>query len=277
MNKCKVAILMTCFNRLEKTKQCLVKIFNSEIPNNISIDFYLVDDGSTDGTYDYIKKNYPEINLIRGTGSLYWSGGMFMAWNIASSIYKYDYYLWINNDTFIYPNSLQIIFSAAKKTHNSAIITGSLESLIQNKITYGGVVKGEKRSHIPNGELTECEIINGNFVLIPNKIFRIIGNIDPLFRHAIGDHDYGLRAINSGFKCYVTPIVVGVCEVNDGEYIWRQSNINLFSRLRNLYSPLGYAEPFPYFIYICRHYGFLKAIKQLISMHIRVVFPKLWN
>lgn len=40
--------------------------------------------------------------------------------------------------------------------------------------------------------------MNGNCVFIPSEIVNAIGNLDPIFSHAMGDIDYGLRAQKKG-------------------------------------------------------------------------------
>ena len=44
---------------------------------------------------------------------------------------------------------------------------------------------------------------NGNCVLIPQCVFKKVGNLDWTYRHAIGDIDYGYRVRKAGFKNYV--------------------------------------------------------------------------
>ena len=58
---------MATRNRLDTLKVTLAKS-ESLIKNNRVI-FTILDDGSTDGTFNYIKKNYPEINILRNTQS----------------------------------------------------------------------------------------------------------------------------------------------------------------------------------------------------------------
>ena len=52
----KIATLLTCHNRKEKTLKCLNSITAQHIPKQVGkIDVFLVDDGSTDGTSEAVK------------------------------------------------------------------------------------------------------------------------------------------------------------------------------------------------------------------------------
>src|ERR1035437_8569767 len=100
----KIAILLTCHNRKEKTISCLKSFYKAlEFSNfQIQFDIFLVDDGSTDGTSEEILKNFPEINIISGSGDLFWSGGMRLAWKTALMQNKdYDSFLLLNDDVIL--------------------------------------------------------------------------------------------------------------------------------------------------------------------------------
>ena len=75
-----IAVLITCHNRKDTTLSCLGRLFSIRK----DIDVYCVDDNSTDGTADAIRENFPQVNLIRGDGNLFWCRGMRKA---STSIY----------------------------------------------------------------------------------------------------------------------------------------------------------------------------------------------
>ena len=102
-----VAVLLTCHNRKFQTLQCLESLFLQQRLNvDFRIEVFLVDDASTDGTAYETRIQYPEVNIIQGNGNLYWNRGMRLAWETAASKNKYDYYLWLNDDTFLKPNAI---------------------------------------------------------------------------------------------------------------------------------------------------------------------------
>lgn len=270
-----IAVLITCFNRVGYTINCLENLYKSRLPSNFTFQVYLVDDGSTDETSQIIKTNYPEIVLLNGSGNLYWSGGMRYAW-LKASENNYDYFLWLNNDTMIYEDSLYCLLKSSILLENQSIICGTTISKHDHKITYGGRLLSSNSHIVPNGELVPCELVNGNFVLIPKRIYKVVGNIDSIFIHAFGDHDYGLRVLKNGFGCNIAPKIIGECEGNSLLPQWANPDFLFLQRLKFFFSPLG-NPPYIYFRYNARHFGFFIAIKQLMFLHFRLFFPKLWQ
>ena len=62
--------------------------------------------------------------------------------------------------------------------------------------------------------------IKGNLVLIPRVIYKQIGILSNDYTHALGDNDYGLRAIKNGFSCYTTKKFLATCPPNPGKLGW---------------------------------------------------------
>lgn len=267
-----IAVLITCFNRKEKTLQCLNLLFKQIGINSLyEIEVYLVDDGCTDGTSALIKEKFPVVNIISGSGNLFWNRGMHLAWDSASNSKIYDFYLWLNDDTFLFENAIVDLLSY---NNNNAIICGSTKSEKEQIFSYGGY--RNRISLIPNGEYQECDYSNGNVLLISRLVFEKNGNLDPFFHHALGDFDYTLRAKKLGIKILIGPNWSGYCENHVLSPMWL-SGPSFFSRLKHLYSPASGCSPNEFFIFENRHYGFLKALLRYILIHIRVISPSLWK
>src|SRR5687767_12507951 len=90
-----IAVLMTCFNRRETTLRCLRSLAEQELPEGCNLRVYLTDDGSSDGTGDAVRSEFPEATVLNGDGNQYWVGGTLMAWDAARPA---DFYLWLNDD-----------------------------------------------------------------------------------------------------------------------------------------------------------------------------------
>ncbi|MGZ5253577.1 MAG: glycosyltransferase family 2 protein [Flavitalea sp.] len=274
-----LAVLMTVFNRVDKTLSCLEKLFSSTgIDKTFRLKVFLVDDGSTDGSWDKISASYPAVHLIKGSGNLYWNRGMYTAWQSAALFSNFDAFVWLNNDTMLLQNGIQTLIDGAVKTSWKSIICGSIQSSENPEVlTYGGCLTNQDGYSInyPNGSLQPCHIINGNCVLIPEHVFLKVGMLDYKFTHAIGDNDYSLRAMKKGIKSYSTEFVAS-CEKNEQMPAWCHPSKPILTRIKNLYHPLGRNEPVNFFRFKFRHYGFLPAVKSFISLHLRVLFPAIW-
>lgn len=236
-----IAVLVTCHNRREKTLTCLTSLFGNNLQKDYVLETFLVDDGSTDGTTDEVRKKFPPVNIITGNGNLYWNGGMRLAWESASKTKDFDFYLWLNDDTLLDEFALKDLFNsyqeANSKTKNESIIVGACrESSDSENFSYGG--RTENGPVIPNGKLQECKYINGNVVLVSKEIFKILGNLSPEYTHSIGDFDYGLRASKLGIRCYSTTKYVAVCPNNESA-AWSNPNTPLKQRIKLLFSSKG--------------------------------------
>lgn len=181
-----IAVLLTCHNRKENTYACLTALHQCEVPEDYTFEVFLVDDGSTDGTSEGIQQQFPYVNIIQGDGNLYWNRGMHLAWETASKTKDYDYYLWLNDDTFLREEAFQILLS---QTFDNAIVCGTTQSKLTQEMTYGGFRKNPDRLIVPDGSFQESDYCNGNCVLIPKAVFQVLGNLDPVFHHAVGDFD----------------------------------------------------------------------------------------
>ena len=73
MNK-KVALVTPVHNRKELTLLCLKSLsrINSK---GLEVRTYIVDDGSTDGTADAIREEYPDVDVVPGNGDLWFTEG----------------------------------------------------------------------------------------------------------------------------------------------------------------------------------------------------------
>lgn len=267
-----IAVLMTVHNRCNYTISCLRHLKQNYL-EHYSIRVYLVDDGCTDGTANAVKTLYPDVRIICGDGSLYWNRGMLLAWKEAAKDSP-DYYVWLNDDTILYDNALQIMFDAYYGSKiKKSIICGSTHAPNSiDHVTYGG--RSHKCMIVPNGKLQEAEWLNGNCLLVPACVEEQIGILDPYFRHAKGDWEYSWRARNNGIKLFVAPFYVGSCDANKSVSKCFDSSLPLKERWQFLSHPLG---PMPnetlYFCRKCLPLGTLRAFYYILCTYLKTLFP----
>ena len=123
-----IAVLLTVHNRREKTLCCLQNLFKQKLNSDFLMDVYLTDDGCTDGTPEAIREQYPKVIIIKGDGNLFWNRGMYTAWKKAAETQDYDFYLWLNDDTFLFNNAIQTLLKESSEKNNKSIIVASIKS-----------------------------------------------------------------------------------------------------------------------------------------------------
>ena len=273
-----IAVLITCYNRKQKTLDCLKALFLQQgLKTDFNLEIFLVDDDSTDGTYDAVKSLFPQIHIIKSAGNLFWNRGMHLAWQEAEKFpEEFSYFFWLNDDTHLQPFAVKEMLSCASVFPEGVLVCAAISSGINGEFSYGGCnANGEKI--IPDGKIQYCNLINGNCVLISKNVYTKIGKLDNVFLHAIGDHDYGLRTIAAGFAVITTRRYIGECERNQFLPAWCLTQTPFLHRIQSLYSPLANSHPYYYFIFERRHFGLLTAVKHFFSIHLRALMPALWS
>ena len=199
---------------------------------------------------------------------------MWTAWQAAADARDYDAYLWLNDDTFLYEETLTLLQRALKDTEGKAIIVGATEDATHSQLTYGGRLR-EGGIPIPTGELTPVDYFNGNIVLVPQFVFRQLGYLDDYFTHSKGDYDYGLRAKKAGLQIYQIGKVLGECDEHPTFDKWCNPAVPFLKRWNMLHRPNG-MPPRETFYFEKRHYGIIEACFHYLTVHIRCLFPKWW-
>ena len=278
MTNKKIAVLITCHNRKENTLSCLNALFENIVLNTYNFEVFLVDDGSTDGTTEAIKKDFPKVNIIQGNGHLFWNQGMRLAWNTAVKQNDYDFYIWLNDDSILNESAINHLIVCYDEILSyegvPAIVTGACMESKENPVfSYGG--RSEERNIIPNGSLQYCKYINGNIVLVSKSIFKELGVLSDDYSHGMGDYDYGLRAQQNSFLCSTTKEYIAVCPTNKGVPVWCNPEKPFKERLTAFYSPLGLNIK-EYFIFRKKFWP-VKWMLYALKAYAKMLFPALYN
>lgn len=237
----KLATIITCFNRKNKTTRCLECLFTSIDRYNTSNGdeqiqqaIYLTDDGCTDGTADAVREvcKGRELHIIQGNGHCYWAGGMRMAWRKAlEDSYEWDFFLLLNDDTFMNTDCITTLLHThhycIREYGKPGIYSGiTCDTCNETEITYGGYVwtnymLGLDRILHPSGIPRKCDKANSNIMLVSRQVVDTIGIFHDGFIHGVADYDYSMQAIKKGFPVLVTDKVCGSCEYDhsSGEQI----------------------------------------------------------
>ena len=125
----RLAVILTVHNRRETTLRCLRDWEKCPVPEGWEVDIWLTDDGSTDGTAEAVAAEFPQVHIIAGDGTLFWCRGMLAAWEAADRAGEYDAFLWLNDDTYLYPEAFLRLEEASRR-HPDAILIGPVCSAV---------------------------------------------------------------------------------------------------------------------------------------------------
>ena len=218
-----LSIIIPVYNTEQFLPRCIDSCLELDIDSK-TYEIIIVDDGSTDGTKQAINELFPNVTVIEGTGNLFWARGTSLAWQEAlKSKEKFDYYLWLNDDTYLINTAIEELLKTQRNA--TEIINGSACDPVTKRRTYGGTKFTSKflrpfRYKVidVNGEPQEVDTVNGNVLLVPHSVYIKIGAIDNVFEHAFADVEYSLRARRNGITILLTAKHVAECERKTLDY-----------------------------------------------------------
>ena len=255
----KIAVLMTCYNRVATTLKCLERLERACAKvDDAGFDIWLVDDASPDCTGEKVKSMFPDVNVIPSKGGLFWCKGMRLAWDEAlksEGDVKYDFFIWLNDDAMLKEDSIVILLAEYAK--------------------HGGVVSGKFSTDDSYRDISfgmRGGWMNGNLVLVPREVYERIGPIYDGYRHGYGDNDYGLMAKRAGFAVTLSEEFCGTCPAQPERYNMQEGK-PFVDRVKSLFDPKGYnmhdAVLFRY-----RNWGIGMAIVCFLHMTLKTLFAR---
>ncbi|MCF8379128.1 MAG: glycosyltransferase family 2 protein [Bacteroidales bacterium] len=219
----KISIAFPIFNGLNYTQQCLKNLFEEHKIEKLDAEYSLVivDDNSTDGSWDWIQKHYPQVNLLKGTGDLWWGGGINKAVRYALDELKADYILWWNNDIVAKEDYFTKIPEILADANVNQIIGSKIYFFTNPELVWsmGGEFNpktgkyGMKGMYSPDGpefnKPLECDWLPGMGTIIHKSVFEKVGFVDnESFPQYHGDSDFTFRAKKAGFKVLCNPELI---------------------------------------------------------------------
>lgn len=249
----KVAILIPVHNGLEYTQNCISTLKEQIAPFNqkrdIQFSLIVIDDGSSDGTADWIVSHHPDITLLEGDGSLWWSGGVTKGARHALETLNYNWVLLWNNDVVPNENYFLQLSSLIQDSKGDEIIGSKVCDLSNpNKIwSMGGFYNPktgkkymlglDKAVTNKSDEVLECDWLTGMGTLVHQKVFHQIGYWNTKdFPQYFGDTDFTYRAKKHGFRLIVDPKLILYNDTENTGFIHQGSLKKLIQSLVSIRS-----------------------------------------
>lgn len=211
-----VSIIIPHWNGIEVLSECLASIKKSKFS---SYEIIVSDNMSTDGSQDWIKKNYPDIQLVENDKNYGFSGGC----NRGAEAADGDYLLFLNNDTIHDENWIGPLVDKIKSDSTIGAVQPKILNYYNRSIfDYAGGSGGhmdifcypfargrvflnqeEDMGQYNNSE--KCFWASGTALLIKRELFFGCGKFDELFFAHMEEIDLCWRINNLNLKVYCEP------------------------------------------------------------------------
>ncbi|WP_313098792.1 glycosyltransferase family 2 protein [Epilithonimonas sp.] len=211
----KVFAIVVIYNGMQRN--WIQKCFDSILTSSIPVDIIAIDNGSTDGSIDFIKENYPQVDFTVSEKNL----GFGKANNIGlrKALDKGgDYFFLLNQDAWVDPNTIAELVKQATKNSEYGVISPMHLNGKGDAIDYNVAEYYLKPSRCPQlvsdlylkkeiNKLYEIEFINAAAWLISKECLKRVGGFSPTFYHYGEDENYANRLHFFKLKMGIYPFV----------------------------------------------------------------------
>jgi GT2 family glycosyltransferase len=105
----KLSVVILCWNDLKVLPDCLKSIYAGT--HKTEFEVIVSDNGSEDGTADYVRENFPQVRLIENGANLRFAKGN----NVGIRVSRGEYVLILNPDTIIHDGALDEMVAYAER------------------------------------------------------------------------------------------------------------------------------------------------------------------
>lgn len=175
----------------------------------------IVDNGSADGSVDFVKKNYPEFKIIANKENLGTAEGS----NVAIKDTKGKYIFWVSNDMEFDPYILDHLVSRCESDENIGICTVKMLRIKNEKLTNEidsvgaeldifGFPISRGINEQDKGQYDKCADVFFSFggaMFIRKDVLDIVGGYDPDYLTLADDIDLSWRVHLAGYRIVAEP------------------------------------------------------------------------
>jgi len=210
----KVNVLVLSYNGKYLLDDCLSSYLGNHYPN---FQVTVIDNGSHDGTYDYVKEHFPKAEVIRIEKNAGYSGGFNAGLWHAFRDQKADFVLVSNNDVKADGDAISALVEVAQLDEKNGFVTGKVYYFDRPDILQtvgkkddpirwnGGQIGRNEKDNGQYEQVMERPFADDIFTLVSRKLYEKTGGYDPTFFLQCEEYDWQARAKNAGFRIVYTP------------------------------------------------------------------------
>jgi GT2 family glycosyltransferase len=193
-----VSIVIVAFNSKADLERCLPTLATQDVEHEI----ILVDNCSTDGTFEWLQRSYPQVRVMALGGNLGYAAGN----NHGIQAARGRYVLVLNPDTMVHPEAITELVRVAESCPRAFVTAkliqpdGSLNAC-GNQMHYTGITTctGRGQNPVEYRGVRPSFLLSGAAILAPKVAWLDVGAFDEHFFLYMEDADLSLRAQLKGY------------------------------------------------------------------------------
>ena len=209
----KICVLILSFNGKHMLTESISSYLQNDYPN---FEVAIMDNGSTDGTFDFIKSNFPSVKIYRNEENLGYSGGFNFGLDLIFN-QDYDYALISNNDVKAHNRVISELVKVSQLNKKIGFVTGKVyyydkPNILQtvgkkeDPLRWNGGHIGNKEEDIGQYDnICERYFADDIFMLINKTVYKETGGYNTTFFLQSEEYDWQARAKKLGFIIMYTP------------------------------------------------------------------------
>lgn len=223
-------IIIVSYNNRHDLSACLNSLQDAGCTGVI-----VVDNASQDGSADFVRRSYGDVQVIESGENLGFSGGN----NLGAAAAAGDVLVFLNPDTQVMPGSIETLVQALDTHPEAGAVTPKIVLTAQpdiintcgNEVHYTGFgyIRGWQQPATALNEATEVCAISGAAFAIRRSLYEALGGFDAIFSPAYGeDTDLSWRVRLAGYTCWHIPQAV-IChdyrvDYTPTKFRWNERN-----------------------------------------------------
>lgn len=250
-----MSIAIVTWNRIDDLTRAVQSCLNQTYKN---IEIVVADNASSDGTYEFLIANYPDIKVVRIHRNL----GCCPGRNIAMANCSGEIVFCFDDDGFIDDNCIERVVEDFHQNEEVAVVACNV------------LIDQLESGHIKSVESKNVPIFLGTGFGIRRDVLNNVGYFPDYFRQ--GEENYlSLRVLDAGYKILFNPAAIMYHEWVDGEK-GRDSHQIIYLNFRHELENVKRLLPLRHSIPIIGYRILVNLIKRYQgSGYLRCFFPDL--
>jgi len=269
MKKYNLLFVIVTYNAMKWVDRCLSSIRKTKQEKYIrSITTYIVDNGSNDGTQDYVRNHYPEVIFYQSDRNLGFGQGNNVGIQYAMDN-DFDYVYLLNQDAWVLPDTVEKLIGINLKHPEFGVLgpfqmqaneTHLDDNFLKNTCSYKSNenVLNDMFFGVMDDAYPVPNVMAAHW-LMSKACIKKVGGFSPTFLQYGEDGNYSDRLYYHGFKIGITPSVRAIHD--------RESRTESTAKMIKLYY-MNMLKKYSY-IYFAPRQSFLSIFLHLVGLIVK--------